>query len=895
MKTIINHKEYTFDVHPTDVAVDLIRNQAGLTGTKFVCGVGVCGACTVLIDGVPVCSCLLPASRLEGKTVTTVEGHAGPDLAKLHPVQKALMANDGLQCGYCTPGFVNAGSAFFERWRKANGKTKPAREVVAAALAGNLCRCGAYQGILKAIMAACAGEFDDVPLSGIKSPRVEAIEKVTGRAKYTTDYQLDGMMHGKVLRAAYPFAKVKSIDFSAAEALEGVAAVIDVLTDKERTVRYVGMPVAAVAAKDPETAVKALSLIKVDYEVYVGVTDFDRSMAATNENAEKSFRKIKKFGPPLPGSWKGNTRADYINLVSNKGWSARRQIKKAHGSSDSGLVDLKMRTGSHAHTPLEPHGALAKWEGDHLTLYVSTQYVNQQRDAIAEHYGLPPENIDIICDHVGGGFGSKHEYPEVLICVELARQSGLPVRLILDRNEVIAYAGHREETQIEVGLLSNQNADFRALQFDAWSNYGYMLAGSTALLAGSYYPAWPQSMKDYNVATHTPPGAAFRGPGGINGAFALETAVDAMATKLGIDPLELRRKWDTHPQDEQLFDYLEEIPAWQARDKVASDSGRFKRGVGLAFGHWLHFYAPKTEVRVTVANEGITVACGLQDIGQGSRTVLGTAVAEMFGMNLDEITIKTGRATDFNGPVTGGSRTSTSIFPTAQQAARQVQQEIANKLIQQKGLTGEITWGPDGIRHSQGTISWSEALSSFEGDPIEVTATRGKDAKGSGLMSMIDIDGHGLYIGLGPSTIAQITEVEVDTRLGKIRVVRTWSAVAAGRIFVEETARSQVFGGIVMGMGFALYEDFQIDKKSGHTLTFSLEDCRIPGIGDVPEMEVVFMPEGFDHVIGGGLGIGEVTMVPVAASIANAVFHATGWRPTQLPIRPEHVMMGTSG
>ncbi len=895
MKTKINQKEYEFDVQPTDVAVDVIRNQAGLTGTKFVCGVGVCGACTVLVDGHPVCSCLLPASRLEGKTVTTVEGHAAPDLTDLHPVQKALMACDGLQCGYCTPGFVNAGIAFFARWRNANGKSKPSREVTAAALAGNLCRCGAYNGILKAIMAACAGEYDDVPLSEVQSPRVEAIEKVTGRAKYSTDYQIDGMVYGQILRSVHPFAKVKNIDFTAAEALDGVAAVIDVLADKERTVRYVGMPIAAVAARDRETAVKALSLINIEYEVYPAVIDFAESMAATNQNAEKSFRKIKKFGPPVPGSWKGNTRADYINLTNNKGWSASRQIKKARGSGDANLVDLEMRTASHAHTPLEPHGALAHWQGDHLTIYVSTQSVNQQREEIARHYGLPLENINLICDHVGGGFGSKQEYPEVLICVELAKQAGVPVRLFLDRNEVIAYAGHREETRVEVGLLSNENADYKALQFDVWTNYGHMLAGSTAMLTGAYYPAWPQAMKDYNVVTHTPPGAAFRGPGGINGTFALETAVDEMAYKLHIDPLLLRRKWDTHPQDEQLFDYLEEVPAWQARDKVAADSGRYKRGVGLAFGHWMHFYAPKTEVRVTASKEGISVACGIQDIGQGSRTVLGTAVTELFGMDLDQITIKTGRPTDFTGPVTGGSRVSTSIFPTAQKAARQVQEEIANKLIQQKGLTGNISWGPDGIRHSRGTIPWSEALSSLDGDPIEVTAARGKDEKGAGLMSMMDIDGHGLYIGLGPSTAAQISEVEVDTRLGKIRLVRTWSAVAAGRIFVEETARSQVFGGIIMGMGYTLYEDFQIDKKSGHVLTYSLEDCRIPGIGDVPEMEVVFMQDGFDHVIGGGVGIGEVTMTPVAASIANAVFHATGWRPTQIPIRPEHVIMGTAG
>ena len=191
-------------------------------------------------------------------------------------------------------------------------------------------------------------------------------------------------------------------------------------------------------------------------------------------------------------------------------------------------------------------------------------------------------------------------------------------------------------------------------------------------------------------------------------------------------------------------------------------------------------------------------------------------------------------------------------------------------------------------------MSWKEALQALSGETLEAVATRGRDSKGIGLTGYVDLDGNGLYMGAGPSTSAQISEVEVDVRLGKIRVLRTWSAIAAGRIFLEEAARSQVYGGITMGIGYTLYEDRQIDLKTGNTITISLEDCRIPGIGDMPEMEVVFMPEGFDHVTGGGVGIGETTMVPVAASIANAVYHATGWRPTQVPIRPEHVVMGAN-
>ena len=894
MKTTINQEEYEFDLAPNGAAVDVIRDQAGLTGTKFVCGSGVCGACTVLVDDTPVCSCLYPASRLEGKQVRTIEGHASAD-GELHPVQMAFMAHDGLQCGYCTPGFINAGIAFYETWRKANGKSRPTRDTIAAALAGNLCRCGAYQGIYAALQAACMGEFDDVPTAEVPRHRIEAPDKVTGKAKYTTDQVIEGMIVGKVLRSIHPHAKVKSMDFTEAEALDGVYAVLDVLTDKERIVRYVGTPIAAVAAIDKKTAEKALNLISVHYDVYPAVTTFEASRAATDATAEQSFRKNISGGLPVPTKWNGNTRSYRLSLTSNKGFRAARTVRRARGTNDSNFIDTKQfKAGSHAHTPLEPHGSLAGWNNGHLTLYASTQQINQLRDNVAKRYELTHDQITLICDHVGGGFGSKGgDYPEIYISIDLAKAADNPVRLILDRHEVIAYSGHREETDLEVSLLSNEKGDFRAMQMDVYNNGGHTIEGNAAAVAATYYPAWPQLVNDHSVITHQPPAKAFRGPGGINGAFALEATVDEMAYKLGIDPLELRRKWDTHQQDQQLFDYLEEVPAWQAKDRVKADKGRYKRGVGLAMGHWLHLYAPKTQVRVTADRNGLSVETGIQDIGQGSRTVLGTALAETFGIDVNDpmINVNTGRPTDVFGPPTGGSRISTSVFAPAKEAARQVQQKIVDRLAEEMGFSG-ATFGRTGITYPGGTISWGEALQKIGNEKIEAVATRGNDSKGVGLAGMVDLDGTGLYMGAGPSTSAQITEVEVDTRLGKIRVLRTWSAVAAGRIFLKEAARSQIFGGITMGIGYALYEDRQIDEKTGHTITGTLEDCRLPGIGDMPEMEVVFLPDGFDHVPGGGVGIGEVSMVPVAASIANAVYHATGWRPSRVPIRPSDVIEG---
>src|SRR5881275_99752 len=205
--------------------VDVIRDRLGLTGTKLVCGSGVCGACTVLLDGVPVVSCLLPARAAAGKSVTTVEGIGAE---KLHPVQKAFMAHDALQCGFCTPGFVVEAVAFHDHWRAAKGNAAPSRQEIGAALSGHLCRCGAYDGIFRAVADACAGRFDG---ESVTSPRIEARDKVTGLAKYTVDIRHDGQLEGAILRSEAAHARIVEIDLAAARAMPGVAAAISLLGD----------------------------------------------------------------------------------------------------------------------------------------------------------------------------------------------------------------------------------------------------------------------------------------------------------------------------------------------------------------------------------------------------------------------------------------------------------------------------------------------------------------------------------------------------------------------------------------------------------------------------------------------------------------------------------------
>src|SRR6202040_1017574 len=253
---------------PESLLIDVVRDAQGLTGTKLVCGAGVCGACTVLVDGAPVVSCLMPARAAANKSVTTVEGIGA---ARLHPVQKAFMAHDALQCGFCTPGFIVEAAAFHDSWRQSKGTATPSREEIGAALSGHLCRCGAYDGIFRAVADACAGRFDG---ENVVSPRVEARDKVTGAAKYTVDIHHEGQLEGVILRSHTAHARIVELDLAPARAIEGVSAAVSLLGD-DRIVRYVGQPIAAVAAKDRKTAIEASAAIRVASESLPSVLGLD--------------------------------------------------------------------------------------------------------------------------------------------------------------------------------------------------------------------------------------------------------------------------------------------------------------------------------------------------------------------------------------------------------------------------------------------------------------------------------------------------------------------------------------------------------------------------------------------------------------------------------------------
>ena len=861
-------------VPESGTAAEHLREQLGLTGTKVACGSGVCGACTVLVEGSPTISCLLPADRLAGRAVITVE-----DLNGEHAVQRAFVAHDAMQCGYCTPGFVVAAAAFTDRWRSEHGDVAPGRETVADALSGHLCRCGAYEGIVAAVRAACAGEHDTE--SEGAPPRSDAPEKVTGRALFTTDLGGTQAWEGVIVRSSRPHARVLEVSAGHIHTGSGRgdrAPVMVPLPVPDGVVRYVGQPVAAVAAPTAEQARRAAERVQVTYDPLPPVvgTEQARSPGAPvlYPTAEERGR-VPSYGeaPTPPAPWRGNVRGP--GVVSRRGATAVDRLRRARRRDDPLLVAQEYTSATQAHTALEPHSALARWEEDgSLTLEVSTQTVRKVVAKAAAHWGLEPEQVRVRAGYVGGAFGAKNGMTtDVVAAGELARAAGAPVRVRLSRSEELVDGGHRPGTSTKVALLADRRGRLRAMAVDSEGDGGVSVGSTTAALGALMYGAAPRRLRDFDVVTNRPPGAPMRAPGGPPLAWALEQAVDTMAARLGEDPLTLRRRWDGNPKRQALYRTVADLPLWLGRPR-GPRTGRFRRGVGLAAATWMYMLAPQARVELRVADGTVVARSATQDVGTGIRGVVSDVVTQRIGAPDGWVHVEIGDSGAVHGTGAFGSRTTPSMGPAAAEAADRLR-GVLRERVPEVPAAGPV---------EEHTLK--EALAAAEG--LSVVGERKLDRWGQLTPSMAN----DLAVGRGLSGAVHVMEVEVDTLLGRVRPTRCWAGLGVGRIYSERMARNQVEGAVVQGVGYALFEELRHDPATGTVLSDDLEDYRLPGLGDVPETEVHFHQEGFEHVPGAGVGLGEVCAVGVAAAVGNAVHDATGWRPHALPVRPDRLLEG---
>lgn len=868
----LNGQSVTFDpVSPT--AGGLIRGQAGLTGTKLVCGTGTCGACVVQVNGVPLASCLLPVDALDGAEVTTVEGLAesGP-----HPVQRALAACDGLQCGFCTPGFVTEAAAFHDRWRRANPDgSVPTVDDINRALAGHLCRCGAYPGIREAVRRACAGEFDEGPIRG---PRVEAADKVTGKAKYTADIFLPGMLYGRLVRSPLAHAHLLDLDIADAVAIPGVEGVVP-FPPSDGRVRFVGERLAAVAATDEATARQAADAVVAYFEPLEPVVGIEAALAdgAPDLHGKGWTPPNSSEASPLPNLHRGNLRGP-LSAASVRRYSARRAI--ADASEDPLLVRQVWDFAAQVHTAFEPHVCVAHWRADGLTVWVSTQAVSFLREELAERYELDPAQVEVHAEFIGGAFGAKQGLnEETIAAVELSRVTGKPVRVAFDRTEELEVGGYRPGARVEVALAGTSDGSLPPIVTTSHADGGASAGQAIAVFHRFLYPGSPRSLLDYDVLTNAPPGRAMRAPGGPLAFAALEGAIDEYAVRLDVDAVELRKRWG-HENRLPLYEWAATHPLWRKQERPGA--GRFRRAVGVAFGSWMYFYDPDTTVVIESGPQGFTATTGSQDMGNGARTTLARAVATVLGVDESLVDARVGMSGVW-GPASAGSRTTTSIHPAATAAAESLVTELVDAARTELGMTGSER-AAGGISHAGEFVPWSELLPKLE----PRTVSEGRPADGRRPLTPFTIEG--LRLGVGLTNAVHLAEVEVDTRLGRIRTVRVANALAVGKIHVPELARSQVHGGVIQGIGYALTEERMLDPRTGQNITTNLDQYRLPGIAETPVIDVDFLPGGFEHSASRSAGLAELAMVAVPAAVANAASRAVGRRITRLPIRPTSVV-----
>lgn len=707
-------------------------------------------------------------------------------------------------------------------------------------------------------------------------PRMDAHEKVTGRAVYTADIQRAGTLHAAVVRSPVARGKVISIDFGPALEMPGVRGVLrredvdGIRYDSgqlfDTSIRFAGQPLAAVCADSRHAAERAARavIVRIDTEPHAVTID-----AALAPNA------------PLVRP-KGNT-AKGSPFVRERG-----DVEKGFAAADV-IVEREYRTPTALHTALEPHGAVAEWSGDSVTVWESTQGIFNTRSDLAAAFQLKLTQVRVIKEYMGGGFGAKNgAHATTYIAVALAKKTGAPVRCVWDREGEQIDAGNRSATSQRVKIGAKKDGTLTALRLDAEVALGVggWNAGPGKIYRELYACPNVRTTETF-VYTNTGAMASFRAPGHVEGAFSLECAMDALARELGMDPLELRRRnYATNDQEkgrqysakklDECYRLGAEKFGWKTSPaRSAAENSRYRRGVGMASVCWSAGGGPPSYATVRVNSDGtVDVLTGSQDLGTGARTILAQIAAEALGADVNDVRTTLGDTERL--PYTGnswGSQTTPSVGPAVRMAAEDARTKLFDAAAQLMGVS------PDELE-SRGSV---------------IRAGNGKELSFADIgeqLGDVMIIGQGMR-GPNPDNTAlftfaaQFAEVEVDQDSGRVRVLRFVSAHDSGRIINPRLAESQVEGGVIQGIGYALFEERVLDDSLGVPLNPTMHDYKIPTIADLPRIETVFVP-GADTTANhtGAKGLAEPPIIGVAAAIANAVRDATGVEVTELPLSP---------
>jgi xanthine dehydrogenase YagR molybdenum-binding subunit len=728
----------------------------------------------------------------------------------------------------------------------------------------------------------------ELSVIGKPIPRQNALGKVTGATRYTVDVALPGMLYGRILRSASPHARIRALDLSAAARHPEVRAALAIAQPGDPAsgiVRYVGAPIAAIAATSIAAARDAEALIRVDTQPLPFVVDMDAAKApgAPIVHDETSAPDGHPSGWPSPAGLpiEGNLR----------GPAAASRGDAAQGFTEAEVVvEGEYRTQTQTHCCLEPHAIVADWRGDGLTVYISTQFTAGVREQLAEAFGLPLENVRVIVDGMGGGFGSKSSLGNYgRIAVALSRQAGAPVRIALERGEEQIDAGNRPETWQRLRIGARRDGTLTAISLQSYGSAGVALGAGVGFFAQGLYACPNFESSQFDVFINAGPGCAMRGPGNTPGAFAMEQAIDELAERLGLDPLALRERIDPSPlrREERRLGALR--IGWQRRRAAGADPGPVKRGLGVAQSLWGANVQTRSSCEVRVNRDGaIEILSGVQDIGTGVGTVMAQTVAEVFGLRPEDIVVRIGDTAFPPGPPSYGSRTTASITPPARVAAWRVLQALLREAALMLNAGAEDLVAREGRIEVRGepsrSLGFREAAMRMSVDRISATASRSDDYGGfrrrmpDAAIAEQDLGG------------VQFAEVAVDTETGIVRVERVVAAQDCGRPMNPLLIESQVQGGVLMGLSYALLEERILDRPTGRMVNANLEQYKLAGPSETPAIEVVLLENYLAESATDAYGIAEPSNIATAPAIANAIYNAIGVRLRALPMTPAAVL-----
>jgi len=871
--------------------------ERGWFGVKKGCDAGDCGACTVHVDGEPVHSCLYPAFRADGRTVTTVEGLATAE--GLHPVQQGFLDAQGFQCGFCTAGYLMTTAALDEELRAD----------LPRAFKGNLCRCTGYRAIEDAV---CGVRHAEEPAPGEavgrNLPAPAGPQVVTGTARYTFDVAVEGLLHLKLLRSPHPHARIRSIDTAEALRVPGVVTVLTHYDAPERlfstarhehptedpddtrvlddTVRYVGQRVAAVVATSEGAAEEGCRRIAVDYEPLPFVVDPELAMAPGAPVIHPKDATVARIARP-----QNNVVGEVHGEIGN--------VEDGFAEADV-VYEQEFHTQRVQHASLETHGAVAWFEEDgRLVVRSSTQTPFLTRRALCALFDLPEDRVRVLAGRVGGGFGGKQEMLVEDIVVLAALRTGRPVKLEYTRAEQFTSATTRHPFTVRAKVGARRDGTLTAIQLRVLSNTGaYGNHGPAVLFHGcgesvSVYRCANKKVDGFAVYTNTVPAGAFRGYGLGQVVFAMEQVLDELARRIGMDPVELRVRNIIGPgepmvtadgEEEDLhiasygLDQCLEVIRTAATEPAAP--GEVPQGWLLGEGMAMSMIATGppgghfADATVTLLPDGgYDLAVGTAEFGNGTTTVHKQIVSGTLGTTAERITVRQSD-TDVVRHDTGAFGSTGTVV--AGKAVLRAGTALAEQLL--------------GFAAEQAGLPVAECR--LEADAVLCGGRRLalKDLRVAMLAAGREVSAAGHWGGTPRSVAfnAQWFRIAVDPGSGELRILRSVHAADAGKVMNPMQCRGQVEGGIAQALGATLWEVVRTDER-GEVRTAAFRRYHLPSFADVPRTEVHFMETA--DAIGplGAKSMSESPFNPVAPALANALRDATGRRYTELPLTRDRI------